>query len=194
MAKTHFRLIALLTLIAALWTGCDSGSERSMLVEPVTIHQRVFEVPTSVVDPLFTADRRHSPQGSSYQIVKATAAESIELFNNRQADTDLLVDRKRSIHLWPHEADTWAYSRATNQILGGGSGSGFFGIKMDDNQHLIRIDHDISHTINTTQSDTVKLFYEGGLTEHQPLIALNPFERKDGTKLTHVIIFELQKQ
>jgi len=88
-------------------------------------------------------------------------------------------------------ADTWAYSRADGKLLGGGGGAGFLGVRSKNGLREIRIEYDVTHTINTVESIQAKVTYEGIVPPDGVLLVLRPFERTDGTAVVHLLAFEI---
>ena len=68
-------------------------------------------------------------------------------------------------------------------------GAGFLGVRQLKGALEIRIEYDISHTINTLEPIQSNIIYEGPFPIDQSLIFFAPFKRKDNTKRVHVLVF-----
>lgn len=187
--KMKLPLLALIALVSILSSGCDSGSTHS---PDTSIRYRIIEVPKGIINSLIPENRRVAVEGSTYQIVTSSSAEIEELISHQLPDSGLLTDHQRNVNWWPKVADTWSYSRADHQLLGSGGGAGFLGVQIKDDSPEIRIDYDVTHSINTSDAVTSKLFYEGKVPPNRVLIAIKPFQRTDGTELFHIIVFEIE--
>jgi len=95
----------------------------------------------------------------------------------------------------PGLPETWGYSRASDKLLGNGSGTGFLGFRHRDGQDEIRIENTINHGIDLTGRGTVdlnaKLFYEGKIPQTGALAFLVPFIRKDDSTHYLIVVYEV---
>ena len=179
---------ALVLFLASVGAGCRHAAPPTAVA---SIRYRIFETPTDVVDAVIPRENRTQIEGSSYWIASVSPTNLAVLLDAMTTDAGLLADKQRTISWWPKVADTWAYSRADGTLLGGGVGVGFLGVHADEDVRKIRIEYDVTHTINTSDLVQSKVVYEGAVPPLGVLIALRPFERSDGTPLAHILAYEV---
>jgi len=161
-----------------------SGSARAK------IRYRVFEISRDIVDNAIPKIRRTNIEDSLYSVAEVSRTDITLLLNSISSKPGMLADHSRTISWWPMVADTWSYSRADGVLLGGGGGTGFLGVRNINGSHEIRIEYNVTHTINTLNSIRSEVIYEGPFPEEGSLAILTPFERKDGTELVHILLFD----
>ena len=180
------KFMVLVTYIGAgiSLTGCNANSGGSASAD---IRYRVFELSPNALENVQTG-KWTQIGSSSYSVAPVTTTEIATLVKSAVTNTGVLVDHLRQVSGWPRVADTWSYSKADGNLLGGGTGTGFLGVRRRGTNE-IRIEYTINHTINTSMPES-KIIYEGAIPE-DGLVFVRPFERKDGAKLIHVITFEV---
>lgn len=179
--------LTVVLILASMLLGCQSKDGGSACAD---IRYRVFEAARDTVEKAVPNAERTPLDNSAYLVAQVSAGDLESLLKGISADTSLLVDQSRVISWWPKVADTWSYSKADRTLLGGGSGAGFLGVRSKGGSTEIRIEYNVMHNINTGESTQSKISYEGPAPEEGGIVFLKPFERKDGTKLVHVIVFE----
>ena len=180
---------ALAVAIANTFAGCQHRIAHSA---SAVIRYRIFEAPAKLVDDVVPAENRTLLTGSSYTVARGSRADLSALLDGMLADSGLLADASRRISFWPKTADTCSYTRADSKLLGAGGVAGFLGVRAKGSRHEIRIEYDVTHTINTREPILSKLAYEGAIPDNGVLIALGPFQRTDGAAVVHVIAFEAE--
>lgn len=180
-------LLILPWLLLVCLAGCfpRSGSTAS-----ADIRYRVFEVSPDAFDEVLPPETRTQVADSKYFSAPVAADEIAALVKGAAADTGVLVDQTRPISWWPKTADTWSYSKADGKLLGGGTGSGFLGVRTVAGSKELRIEYNVTHSIQTAEPISTTILYEGSVPEEGLLFAM-PFQRSDGTPLVHVIAFEV---
>lgn len=179
-----------LTLGVALTTaffGCQGRDGKSL---QVNIRYRIFEAPRDVVHSVVSNAKRVSVQNSAYSVVLISTADLKSLMDKMPLEPGLLVDRSRTISWWPKVADTWTYSRA-GTLSGVGSGAGFLGVREASDGRELRIEYDVTHSIETVIPIQSKISYEGSAPEEGALLFVAPFHLKDGSQQDHLIVFEI---
>lgn len=76
-------------------------------------------------------------------------------------------------------------------MTGSGGGTGYLGVRKKAAQHQIRIEYNVTHSIGTRNPIRSKIFYEGPVPPGRALFFFAPVERTDGSKVFHVIAFEM---
>jgi hypothetical protein len=151
----------------------------------------VFEASPEVLDRLIPREKQTPIEGSQHVLAKLPAGDKSALLKCANPEPGLLAQRERLIAGWPRVADTWASSRAADGLLGGSTGAGFLGVREKDDLQEVRIDYEVLHTINTTNALKSKLLHEGPCRPGGLRVFLAPFQRDDGTRLYHVVAFEI---
>jgi hypothetical protein len=180
---------ALAVAIANTFAGCQHRIAHSA---SAVIRYRIFEAPAKLVDEVVPAENRTPLMGSAYTITHGSRADLSALLDGMFADSGLLADASRRISFWPKTADTWTYMRNDSKLLGAGGASGYLGVRSKGRRHEIRIEYDVTHTINAREPIHSKLAYEGAMPDNGVLIALCPFQRTDGAAVVHIIAFEAE--
>ncbi len=189
MTIQRLTILALTVAVASTFAGCKRTGTHGASAD---IRHRIFEVPAELLDEVVPPEKRTSITNSTYSIAQGSQADLSTLMDGMLSDSGLLVDASRRISVWPKTADTWAYSKTDGELLGGGSGAGFVGVRSRGGHHEIRIEYDVNHTINTREPIQSKLTYEGALADDGVLIALRPFKRTDGVAVVHIVAFEAE--
>jgi len=173
-------------ILTSMLLGCQSNDGGSASAD---IRYRVFEAPADIVDKVVPNANRSQLDSSAYSVAQVSATDLELLLKSISARPGLLVDHSRRISWWPRIADSWSYSRADGTLLGGGGGAGFLGVRQKRGIREIRIEYDVTHSINTRETIQLKVLYEGAISG-EAIVLLKPFEREDGTRLVHVLAFE----
>ncbi len=151
----------------------------------------VFESDRAVMDRFIPPEKRAAIKDSNHVLAKLAAKQKAALLKCALPQPGLLVEKETLISSWPRVADTWAASRAADGLLGGSTGAGFLGVREKDGTRDIRIEYTVLHTINTTNALESKLFYEGPGGYGGLRVFLAPIQRDDGTRLYHVVAFQI---
>ena len=186
----HIPLIGSL-LVALSLLGCQSHRKDGAGTARANIRYRVFEISRDIADKTIPKDKRRSIEDSLYSVADVSKADIELLLNSISSKPGMLAEHSRTISWWPRIADTWSYSRADGVLLGGGGGAGFLGVRSISGSHEIRIEYNVAHTINTLKSIQSNVTYEGPFPKEGSLAILTPFERKDGTELVHILLFDV---
>jgi hypothetical protein len=181
-------MLIVVLVVAAGGAGCRRSGRQAAVAD---IRYRVFEAPAEVLDSVIPQHDRIPSDGSDYWFAFGSDTSLSVLLDAMLADSGLLADHTRTISHWPKTADTWAYSKADGRLLGGGGGAGFLGVQAVAGAGVIRIEYDVTHTINTAEPLQLKAIYEGSVPPSGVLIAFKPFNRTDGAALAHVVAFEV---
>ncbi len=180
---------ALAVAIANAFAGCQHRIAHSA---SAVIRYRIFEAPAKLVDDVVPAENRTPVMGSSYTVARGSRADLSALLDGMLADPGLLADACRWISLWPKTADGCTYTRADSKLPVAGGVAGYLGVRSKGNRHEVRIEYDVTHTIDTREPILSKLACEGAILDNDVLIALSPFQRTDGAAVVHVIAFEAE--
>jgi len=177
---------------------------RSARVFTADVRTRVFEAGSEAVDHLIPASARKAGdqgslvnarkaiEGSAYSVATVSAATLTSLVASISDNPGVLVDQTRQILSWPRVADTWSYSRSDNNRLGNGGGAGFIGVRVYDGIRQVRLEFgSVMHSINTQPQLKSAFNYEGPAPDAGGIVFVSPFQRSDGTRLYHVIAFEI---
>jgi len=183
--------LVILTVVLALASVCAGCRRSARQTASADIRYRIFEAPADVVDAVIPQESRAQIDGSDYAIAFSSSTNLAVLLQAMVTDSGLLADHTRTISWWPNVADTWVYSRADGTLLGGGGGTGFLGVQTHAGVRKIRVEYDVTHSINTATGLHSKVTYDGTVPPLGVLIALSPFRRTDGTELAHVLAFEV---
>lgn len=166
---------------------------------------RMFEVPQEVVDTIIPQDARKPLDESTYMAVEANPATVSSLLDGMVPEPGLLVDEVQHVIGWL-SADCWGCSKADTELLGASLATGVLGVRTRDGVRDIRIEYDISHTIDSspygeknepkatgTLPIQEKVHYEGPVPPEKIIMFIKPFVRSDGTELVHLLVFEVVK-
>ncbi|MEI6914594.1 MAG: STN domain-containing protein [Armatimonadota bacterium] len=179
------------------WIGDNDGYTvvASSRVFGADVRTRVFEAKPEAVDRFIPTSTRKVIQGSDYTVATVSAGNLASLADRISDRPGILVDHTRKILSWPRVADTWSYSRADNNHLGNGGGAGFIGVRVYDGMRQVRLEFDsVTHSINTQPPVKSAFNYEGPAPDAGGIVFVSPFQRTDGTRLYHVIAFEISNR
>lgn len=179
--------IAMIGFLALTLAGCSPNNAGSARAD---VRYRVFEVPMAALDDLLPPAARSTNGGEAYETARPAPAVLEQLIAGLEPKPGMLAESLRSVGWWPHVADTWAYSRADGELLGGGTGTGFLGVRAAGGGQEFRLEYSITHSINLDKPFQAEIQYEGPAPVQQPLVFVRPFVRADGTARAHVISFE----
>lgn len=156
-----------------------------------TVQYRVFEVFEDDINKTVPVAKRTQTDSAGYALARVSSDDLKLLLSGIAAKPGLLTDSTRRVAGWPKVADTWTYTRADGTPPGSGGGAGFLGVGTKNGIHEVRIEYNVMHDMGATEPIRTKIAYEGATTDTDVLLFIKPFVRKDGTKLAHVIAFEV---
>jgi len=156
---------------------------------------RVFETSVDVIDEAIPPGLRETISDSVYSVSKVNSGQLYVLLAHVAERPGLLAEKMRNISHWPKVADTWSYSRAYSDqdayLTGSGGGTGYLGVCKKGAKHQIRIEYNVTHSIGTRNPIRSDIFYEGPVPTGRTLFFFAPVERTAGSKVFHVIAFEI---
>jgi hypothetical protein len=153
------------------------------------VRRRVFEISRDIADKAIPEIKRRNIE-NSYSVSEVSKADITLLLNNISSKPGMLTDHSRTISGWPGIADSWSYTIVEGVLNGSSSGAGFVGVRNINGSNEIRIEYNVTHTINTLKPISSKVIYEGLFPKKGSLAILTPFKRKDGAELVHILLFD----
>lgn len=176
----------------ALMVGCKFGSGNGAGSAEAEFHYHVLELSADTMDAFIRKSDSIAVEDSAYAIGTLEGATVSDLVDRVADEPGILAKDSRHINWWPRIADSYAFSIADGEFLGGSMGSLFFGVREVEAQREMRVEGTVTHSINTRTGLPSKIYYEGPVPKDNTLVLFAPFERKDGVALFHVLIFEVK--
>jgi predicted Ser/Thr protein kinase len=181
------------------------------------IHYRVFEVESAVADNLVPVAQRLTGATGNWQTSDISPETLAALLKDRVLKKHVMVDRRRPVPVskssrtiistrkpgvkeaqqqvvvgWPIVSDNWSHglhNRVSNDIAEV-SGHGFFGVRRQDGELQLKVQHVVTHKIADRPEVDVNIAYEGKTPPTGALAFLIPFARKDDT--TGYLVFAVE--
>jgi hypothetical protein len=148
-----------------------------------------------VINGAIPPELRETISDSVYSVSETDSDRLYVLLAHVADRPSLLAEKQRTISHWPKVADSWSYSRAYSDqdayLTGSGGGTGYLGVRKKGAKHQIRIEYNVTHSIGTRNPIRSDIFYEGPVPAGRTLFFFAPVERTDGSKVFHVIAFEI---
>ena len=163
-----------------------------------TIRYRVFELPADLLDQQIPPTSRTSaelpdpdavapseytgsPFTASAQTIEVPDALLATLLRNAVTPPGLLTDGSRFVDYWPRIADSWNYSFAQPNFLGGGGATLFLGIRSFNRQLQLRVEGVVTHDLDTRLRAQAPIIWHGNApSPNTSRLFLVPFFRKNG--------------
>jgi len=184
-------LSVFLTAVALL-AGCKTLTTRQA---SANFRYRVFETTADAIDRAVRKELTETVPNSAYSVSKVDSEQLGVLLADIADRPGLLTQRSRKISYWPKIADTWAYSKAYSEqdayLTGAGTGAGFLGVRKKGRTYEVRVEYNVFHSIGTRNPIRSRIFYEGEHPGDRAIVFFAALERVDGSKIFHVIAFEI---
>ncbi len=200
-------MLKIAVVMALITSGCLPGHGTGKHTwEQAKVRLRIFEVPPDVVDSIIPKETRKPLNDSTYVTAEASAEIVSSLLDGMAANPGLLHDQKRPIRGWSSTRDQWICCKADKALQGTSHGEGSPGVRIRDGVREIRLEYNVTHTIDVTPTNDEtepatkgtlpieeKIYYEGPVPPDKIIIFMKPFVRSDGTELVHLLVFEVVK-
>ena len=195
---TRISVVLFAIVAAACLGGCATrpSADRWQPGPRTEVHYSVFEVASDDASTAVAKESRRRVAESTYDVAVVASAAFEQLKRVTLADSGTLADGDVTVGAWPRGIATgWSYSRADDDVLGAGNGTGYLGVRAERQSRQLRIAFEITHTLNRARTVDpaarieAPIFYEGTMEPDHVVVFLAPFTRTDGRQVTHVIAF-----
>jgi hypothetical protein len=187
-------LVVLVILALSLLTldGCQLFHGKNSQPMPTQVRVQVFEVPALVLNHFLPPEQQTPVKDSAYTLVidhNQTASDL--LMQGIHSDAGLLLNETRPIGRWPGTLETCIYPTLSGVNPVNGVLKGTVGVRNQFGKRELRLSCQVLHYSRTpgdTPSIDTPISYVGPLPSG-PMIFVAPFQRPDGVRLAHVVVF-----
>ena len=184
------RNLRIVVLLAFLWSIVGCGQR----ILPAHVRVQVFEVSSLVMDHYIPPEQRTAaPQSAYFVTLDKGALASDLLLQGIHNDAGLLCDDSLDFYGWPPPAQSLSYPALAGVNPVNGTLTGWVGIRSKDSKKELQIDCKVTHnsrSIGDTPTIDSRLF-DVGPAPQGPILFVAPFQRENGDKRAHVVVFSV---